>query len=183
MRGLPQLHSVSRKGRHNSSFYWIMKTRNALVLLMAAVALIASPRALARAPAHRPITHPIHAAPSELVRLVFDDYLKIQAALAQDSLEGVSQSASAMAKAIRDDPSRTFPQRVVRQAERLAQAQKLAQARAALVRLTFPLAEYARKNQLAGFYEGWCPMQRAYWLQAGQSIVNPYMGKAIPRCG
>jgi hypothetical protein len=79
-----------------------------------------------------------------------------------------------MAKAIWGNPGRTFPARVAKQAERLAQAQQLAQARAALVRLTFPLAEYARKNHLARLYEGWCPMQRTYWLQAGQSIDNPY---------
>lgn len=163
-----------------------MKTGKSPVLvvtILAAIALIAIPRAFARAPAHRAVAHPIPQPPSESAQIIFDHYIKIQTALAQDSLEGVAESAVTIAKAVRSDPARTFAFRVANRADLLARAKKLTQARAALVRLTFPLSEYAKKSHLAGFYEGWCPMQRTYWLQSGQTADNPYMGKAMPRCG
>lgn len=163
-----------------------MKTGNfalPLVAIAAAMALIITPRAFARAPAHRPVTHPIPPDQSAAVRAVFDKYVKIQTALAQDSLKGVAESATAIAKAVRSDPARALPFRLADRADKLARAKNLTQARAALVRLTFPLSEYAKKAHLNGFYEGWCPMQYTYWLQPGQTINNPYMGRAMPRCG
>ncbi len=144
-----------------------MKTGKSPVLvvtILAAIALIAIPRAFARAPAHRAVAHPIPQPPSESAQIIFDHYIKIQTALAQDSLEGVAESAVTIAKAVRSDPARTFAFRVANRADLLARAKKLTQARAALVRLTFPLSEYAKKSHLAGFYEGWCPMQRTRLL-------------------
>lgn len=163
-----------------------MKTKRSLVLLAAVVAaltLVAVPRASARAPAHRPVTHPIPPDQSKAVRPVFDNYLKIQTALAQDSLQGVAEGAAAIAQAVRTDPARALPFRVAERADKLALAKNLNQARSAFLRLSPPLTEYAKKTRLPGLYEGWCRMHWAYWLQAGTAINNPYCGKAIPKCG
>ena len=142
---------------------------------------MASPRALARAPAHRPVTHLLP--PTESAKVVFERYLKIHAALARDSLEGVSANAAAIAKAMQADPGRTCGRRVVVRAEKLVAAKDLGQARDAYRRLTAPLADYAKRHQLADMYEGYCPMHRGYWLQAGPTASNPYMGTTMPKCG
>jgi hypothetical protein len=152
------------------------------LVAVAAATLVFATGALARAPARRPVTHPIQFAPSESVRLIFDDYLQIQTALAQDSLEGVAESAAAITKAVRTDPSKTFPQRLVRHTDRLARARDLAAARDAFLRVSPHLIDYVKMHHLAGFYTGYCRMQRAAWLQADPTIADPYMGRAMPRC-
>lgn len=116
------------------------------------------------------------------VQPVLDNYLKIQAALAQDSIQGIPESAAAIAKAVRNDARRTFPQRLARQAERLAEAKDLAEARDAFRRVSPHLITYVKKNHAAGFYMGYCRMQKMVWLQADSIAANPYMGKAMPRC-
>ncbi len=158
-----------------------MKTANALILVLTAVALAAGPSAFARAPAHRPITHLLP--PSESVKVVFERYLEIHTALAQDSLDGVTANAVAIAKAMRTDPAGTFGRRVANRADKFAAAKDLGQARDAYRRLTAPLDDYAKRHLLPGLYEGYCPMHRGYWLQAGPTARNPYMGVAMPRCG
>jgi len=127
-------------------------------------------------------SQPAQPASPDAVRPVFDNYLKIQAALAQDSIQGVPESAAAIAKAVRSDSGRTFSPRLARQADRLGRAKNLADARAAFVRVSPHLIDYVKKNHVAGFYNGYCRMQKAAWLQADPTIANPYMGKAMPRC-
>lgn len=163
-----------------------MKTKHSFFLLAAVVAamtLAAAPSAIARAPAHRAVTHPIPPDQSKAVRPVFENYLKIQTALAQDSMEGMAESAAAIAQAVRTDPARALPFRVADRADKLALAKNLKQARSAFLRLSPPLIEYAKKTRMPGLYEGWCRMHWAFWLQASTNISNPYCGKAIPRCG
>jgi hypothetical protein len=154
-----------------------------LLAILAAVGLMVLPRAFARAAAPSPITHAIPPDQSTTVRSVFDRYNQIQRALAQDSMEGVAESASAIARTVRNSPTSTLPSRVADRADRLARAKNLTQARDAFLRLSPPLTAYAKKTQLPGFYEGYCRMHRAYWLQAGQTVNNPYCGKDVTRCG
>jgi hypothetical protein len=173
---------VSANRRINRIF---MKIRNSTILLVAvaaAAALISVPAAFARAPIKRAATHPVQPAASVSVRPVLENYIKIQTALAQDSLQGVTESAAAIADAVRSDPGKTFPQRLARQADRLARAKNLTSARDAFLRVSPHLIDYVKKNHLAGFYLGYCRMQRVAWLQADSTIANPYMGKAMPRC-
>ncbi len=160
-----------------------MKTRSLPILLLAATNLVIAPAGFARAPLAPHAHAPAHPVLSESLRLVFENYLKIQTALAQDSLQGVPESATALAKAVRTEPQRTLPRRVADQAERLARSKSLTEARDGFLRLTPPLAAYARENRPVGFYEGYCRMHRAYWLQAGRAVHNPNMGEAVPGCG
>ena len=122
----------------------------------------------------------------EPAKSVLDHYLKIQAALAQDSLdESVAGSAAVMAKAIRDDSKKTFSSQVAQQAEALTKAESLAAAREAFKPLSQSLLRYLTESKVpAGYYrEAFCPMAKASWLQTGHDIQNPYLGKAMLRCG
>ncbi len=119
------------------------------------------------------------------VQAVFDNYIKTQQALAQDSLEGVPASAQVMAKSIRGDSSKAFSPRVAAQAEALAQAKDLEAARAAFKPLSESLIQYLKNQKVpAGTYhEAYCPMAKASGLQTGSTVMNPYMGKAMVHCG
>lgn len=121
----------------------------------------------------------------ESVKSVFDNYLKIQSALAQDSLEGVAATARAMAKAVRNDSMKMLPSQVADQAEALAAAKDLKAARAAFDSLSQSLIRYLAQNKMsAGQYrEAYCPMAKASWLQTADAIQNPYFGKAMLKCG
>lgn len=130
----------------------------------------------------RHASQPAQPASPDPVRPVFDNYIKIQTALAQDSVQGVRESAAAIAKAVRSDSGSTFSLRLARQADRLARAKNLADARSAFVRVSPHLINYVKKNHVAGYYTGYCRMQKVAWLQADPTIANPYMGKAMPGC-
>jgi Cu(I)/Ag(I) efflux system membrane fusion protein len=122
---------------------------------------------------------------SEPVKSVYDHYLKIQGELAKDSLTGVEEQAKAIAKTVRGDNMKRFPAVLARQAETLARARDLATVRKAFKPLSDSLIKYLADNKApkGTYYEVYCPMADASWLQAGKDVKNPYMGKAMSSCG
>ena len=165
--------------------------RNSLIAIVAIAALIVAQNVLAAA--HLVVPVPLmpgnggvaavsgrHASDSrepasrDSARPIINRYLKIQNALAQDSLQDVAENAAAIAKAARNDTSKMFPRRLAQEAVRLAEAKDLAAARHAFHRVSPHLMAYVKKNHLAGFYLGYCRMQKMPWLQSrfdrGQSL-------------
>lgn len=118
-------------------------------------------------------------------QIVFENYLRVQAALAQDSLEKVSASAQLLAQAARTDAAKSFPASVAVQADALAKANGLPLARAAFRPLSDSLIQYVNAGKVpAGtFYELYCPMVKAGWLQLEATVQNPYYGPAMLACG
>ena len=116
---------------------------------------------------------------------VFDNYIKVQAALVQDSFGGVSGPASAMAKAAQTDSGRTLPPKVVPQVEALTGARDLSAARTAFKALSGSLIQYLKDQKMppGTYHEVYCPMAKASWLQTDTTIANPYLGKEMLRCG
>ena len=119
------------------------------------------------------------------VQSVFDNYIKVQGALVQDSLEGVSGAGTAIAKAIKDDAKHALPTRVAEQAEALGNVKDLEAARAAFKSLSESLIEFVKGQKAAAgtYHVAYCPMAKASWLQTGKAVMNPYMGKPMPHCG
>ncbi len=119
------------------------------------------------------------------VATVFDNYGRIQTALAQDSLQDVAKEAQAIAKAVNDDATTTFPKNVAQQAGAAARAADLRGAREAFKPLSQSLIAYVSKHPaLAGTYrQVHCPMANADWLQKEPTVNNPYMGKEMLHCG
>lgn len=119
------------------------------------------------------------------IAAVFDGYAQIQTALAGDSLDGVAASAQAIAQAVKDDKASTFSATIGQQAEAVAKAKDLAAAREAFKPLSESLVKFAAKDAaVSGVYQqAYCPMAKASWLQTGATVSNPYMGKAMARCG
>jgi hypothetical protein len=113
-----------------------------------------------------------------------DQYIKIQTALAADSLKGVSEAAAALAAAAKDAKG-TVPEAAIPQAEALAKSNNIEAAREAFKPLSATLiAALASLNEKSGhFYEAFCPMASASWLQTDKKIANPYYGKSMLTCG
>ncbi len=117
------------------------------------------------------------------VKSVFDHYLKIQAALADDSLTGVAENAEAISTAVQSN-AKMLPEEVGMRAETLAKSSDLKSARATFAPLSDALIKYLNDHHAKAAYEElYCPMARANWLQADKNVNNPYLGKAMASCG
>lgn len=120
----------------------------------------------------------------EPVKSVLDDYLKIQSALAKDSIDGVAANASAIATAVRSDSMKMLSPQVADQADALANAKDVASAREAFKALSKSLIQYLADHNATGAYvEVYCPMAKASWLQKGDKINNPYLDASMRGCG
>jgi hypothetical protein len=152
--------------------------RNVVPLLIAATVIAAPLAGMAEDKMEEP-------ALMQPVKSVYDSYLKIQAELVKDSLNGVADNATAIAKAVRGDEMKMLPSDVATQADALAQAKDLKSAREAFKPLSTSLIKYLADNKAGKgtYHEAYCPMVKASWLQPGKDIKNPYMGKAMPGCG
>jgi Cu(I)/Ag(I) efflux system membrane fusion protein len=125
---------------------------------------------------------PVFAQP---VQSVFDNYVKVQGALVEDSLQGLSGAGTAIAKAIQADSKHALPAKVAEQADALGKAKDLESARAAFKTLSDTLIEFVKTQKAAAgtYHIAYCPMAKASWLQTGTPVMNPYMGKSMPHCG
>lgn len=120
----------------------------------------------------------------EPAKSVFDYYLKIESALANESAVGIGFNASAIASAVRGDSMKMFPKKVANQAEILAGTRNLSSAREAFKPLSESLIQYLADHNITGAYvEVYCPMAKASWLQTGRKINNPYMAGSMRSCG
>jgi Cu(I)/Ag(I) efflux system membrane fusion protein len=119
------------------------------------------------------------------VKSVLDHYLKIQAALADDSTKSVSANALAISKAVKADDTKTLSSDVADAADALAKAKDLPEERESFKDLSQSLIKYLsdKKVRTGRFEEIFCPMANAYWLQTNQDIANPYLGHSMLECG
>lgn len=114
---------------------------------------------------------------------VYTRYLKIQTALAGDSLTGVADNAGAIAKEVQSSAG-ALPATVGTEAEALAKASDLKSARAAFQPLSDSLIKYlADHHAKSAYVQVYCPMAKASWLQSSKNVSNPYLGKSMPDCG
>jgi hypothetical protein len=117
------------------------------------------------------------------VKSVYDDYLKIQASLANDSMGSVAENAEAIAKAVHADAN-VLPKEIASEAEVVAKASDLTAARTAFKPLSSSLVQYlADHNAKDAYVQVYCSMANANWLQADKNVKNPYLGQAMSGCG
>jgi hypothetical protein len=129
------------------------------------------------------------AAVSVLVRAdvatgLVDPYLRIQTALANDSLQPVKSDAGLIAA---EAAKLGDPAKVLRTtASELAAASNIEAARTAFGRLSDALIKYADDTHTSLGSEmrvAFCPMVNKSWVQKGTKIANPYYGKSMLTCG
>ncbi len=132
---------------------------------------------------------------------ITEAYLSIQTSLATDSLEGVKDNATAIAKkakglgvefdlheagvAKKDAKScRKLMPELAANAKTLAGAKDIKAARKAFAPLSENMVTY--RNMIPGDEKpnvAYCPMVKHNWLQNGKKINNPYFGAKMLRCG
>ena len=138
--------------------------------------------AIACAPA--PAVDKTAKAGSEMSRAVLDPYLKIQAALSDDTMDGVTQHAGevATAAAALGAPAMKIDTAAVQ----LASAAEIEDAREKFGTLSVALDSYMTGLKLKapeGVKVAFCPMVQKPWLQTASAIDNPYYGKSMLSCG
>ena len=158
-----------------------MKTKLLPFLTLVAFTLTA----LATIAGHRTFPKNQNGALTQSVKSVFDNYLKIESALANESGVGIGFNASAIASAVRADSMKMLPLKVAKQAEILAGTRNLSSAREAFKPLSAALIKYLADNKAGKgtYHEAYCPVVKASWLQKETQIRNPYMGKEMLTCG
>ena len=157
-----------------------MKTKLLPFLTLVAFALTA----LATIAGHRTFPKEQTGALTQSVKSVFDNYLKVESALANELAVGISFNASAIGSAVRADSLKMLPLKVAKQAEILAGTRNLSSAREAFKPLSKSLIQYlADHNITRPYVEVYCPIVKASWIQKDKKINNPYMGGSMRSCG
>jgi HPt (histidine-containing phosphotransfer) domain-containing protein len=121
---------------------------------------------------------------AEMSRAVIDPYLKIQAALADDSMDGVKANAGNIATAATALGAPAM--KIDTTAVQLAAATEIEDARDRFGALSEALDTYMTGLKLKapeGVKVAFCPMVQKPWLQADATINNPYYGKSMQTCG
>jgi Cu(I)/Ag(I) efflux system membrane fusion protein len=131
-----------------------------------------------------PQTKNTPAAGTEMPRTIVDPYLKIQSALADDSMEGVKANAGNIAAAATALGAPAM--KIDMAAVQLASATELPAAREKFATLSEAIDAYMTGLKLRppeGVRVAVCPMVNKPWMQEGSAIANPYYGKEMPTCG
>jgi Cu(I)/Ag(I) efflux system membrane fusion protein len=121
---------------------------------------------------------------SEMPRSIIDPYLKIQVALADDSMDGVKANAGTIATAASSLGAPAM--KIDTAAVQLASAAEIDDARVKFAALSEAIDSYATGLKLKlpeGVRVAFCPMVQKPWLQQASAINNPYYGKSMPTCG
>ena len=138
--------------------------------------------ATACAPA--PLTDKTPKAGGEMSRAVVDPYLKIQAALSDDSMVGVTQHAGEIATA--SSALGAPAMKIDTAAVQLASTTEIDRAREKFGDLSEAIDTYMTGLKLRapeGVKVAFCPMVHKPWLQTASTIDNPYFGKSMLTCG
>ena len=123
---------------------------------------------------------PGSAMPSSIV----EPYLKIQSALAQDSIDGVRANAGNIATAASALGAPAV--KIDTAAVQLASATEIEDARTKFGTLSDAIVTYVDGLHLTlpeGVRVATCPMVHKPWLQEGADLSNPYFGKSMLTCG
>ena len=115
---------------------------------------------------------------------IVEPYLKIQTALANDSIGEVKASAGNVATAATTLGAPAM--RIDTAAVQLVAAADLADAREKFGTLSDAVVAYMDGLHIAppdGVRIAFCPMAKKPWLQEGSTLANPYHGSAMPTCG
>lgn len=109
----------------------------------------------------------------------FAQYDRIAQTLVKDSVEGISEAASALQPLAVEIGG----ERAAAPAARLAAAATIEDIRNAFAAVSEVLVPKFLDAELPGVAGFVCTMKKAQWVQKGTAVANPYYGKAMPTCG
>jgi hypothetical protein len=126
---------------------------------------------------------------SQMPASIVEPYLKIQEALAGDSLDGVRAAAGEMATAgtaLGAPAMKVYTAALSLSGAAQAPEPDIKEVRARFGVLSDALVTYMKGENLSapeGVRTAYCPMAEKPWLQRSGTISNPYYGKEMPSCG
>jgi hypothetical protein len=170
---LPRKHESTKAGLYKTCFVFSC-FRGCLILLVAGAAACAPAPQAGKTPA----------AGTALSAGIVEPYLKIQSALATDSVEGVKANAGEIATAASALGAPAM--KIDMAAVQLASAAELGDARAKFGVLSDAIDAYMTGLHLTlpeGVKVAYCPMVRKPWMQRAETIANPYYGTQMLTCG
>jgi hypothetical protein len=129
------------------------------------------------------VSLPARAAAGDITA-VLDPYFSIQTQLADDKLDGLAGHANELAAGAAELGDAAAP--VATAARELAASTTLASARTAFEKVTTALTSYAQATKArlgSDIVTAYCPMVKKTWMQKGESLRNPYLGRGMPGCG
>ena len=142
-------------------------------------------RAAQQAPPPGPVAATASSRPAaEALTAIVDAYLRIQQALHADATERIREPAGVIETEARNLASVGEPIRT--SAAALMRADDLKAARAAFGTLGDAIMSYVKASGSRygdGVTAAFCPMVQKYWLQRGDTVQNPFYGKAMSDCG
>lgn len=109
----------------------------------------------------------------------FRHYEQIRVALSHDTLAETSKHAQALAPlagTVGGDSAK-------KAAEQLARSKTLEDARTHFGDLSAALVPKFQAEGIPGALAYMCPMKQKPWMQQGDTMSNPYFGKAMSNCG
>jgi len=115
---------------------------------------------------------------------IVDAYVRIQQALHADTTERIREHAGVIEAEVRNLGS--IGERMRTSAAALMSANDLQAARAAFGPLGDAIMTYVKASGSSygdGVTVAFCPMLQKYWLQRGDTVQNPFYGKAMSDCG
>ena len=136
-----------------------------------------------------PATDKTPAAGTPMSRAVIDPYLKIQTLLANDAVDGIRANAGLVATAATalGAPAMKIDTAALQlSAAAQAETPDMADVRDKFGMLSEAIDTYMTGLKLTppdGVKVAFCPMAHRPWMQEGDTLANPYYGKAMPSCG
>ena len=121
-------------------------------------------------------------AESNLGSSIFDDYLKIGAALSQDQHSEATKHAKNMKTTLTESNNGKVKAELLPAIESLSSSKDLDAARKSYEELSSKL-NAVKKDLGIQADEYYCPMVKKTWLQKDSKIMNPYVGKDMASCG
>ena len=106
-------------------------------------------------------------------------YLEIQTTLAKDSTEGLPAKIPALVSALKSAKQ----EKASKAASQMEGAKTIAEYRDRFQKVSDILLPWMKKHKVKGLILAYCPMKKAYWLQAKGDLRNPYYGAEMLECG
>lgn len=117
---------------------------------------------------------------------VFQNYFATQTALANDSLKDATAAAKNLTTSVppkgKDQKMNEHLATIRTLSERISAAKSLDQARKPFEELSTIVIALKTENKVQAS-EYFCPMVKKSWLQKGDKVQNPYLGKSMQECG
>lgn len=121
-------------------------------------------------------------AEANLGSAIFENYLKIGAALSQDKHSDAAKHAKSLKTTLSDSTNQKAKDELLPSIENLSSSKDLGSARKSYEQLSLKL-NAIKKDLAIEASEYYCPMVKKSWLQKDSKIMNPYVGKDMASCG